>query len=140
MRIYLYVLFLLIALLLEISILPIPFTVIFLIFLTISEQKPWVFLAALGSGVVLDSLFFRPIGATSLFLLATSGVLFLYSRKFEINHVLFGVISASLACFFYALIFNNQYLFLILFLSIFANILVFGSLALLHLRQGKFVS
>ncbi len=70
-----------------------PFGIIALILLSVFQRKEWVYFAAVGMGFFLDSIFFQTLGESSLFFLLVVGLIFLYRRKFETNHIGFVVLA-----------------------------------------------
>jgi len=106
MKLFFYSILLLIAVVVEATSIPIPLTLFGIILLGIFQKKEWVFFLATVAGFLLDSLTFRFFGSSALFFLCTSGVLFLYQKKFETHHMLFGILFTSLSCVVYLLCFT----------------------------------
>lgn len=90
----------------------IPLVLIVIILLGIFQKKEWVLLVGGASGIVLDMVLFGTIGLRSLFFLGTLGLLFLYGKKFETQHILFSVIFVGLASSCYMLLFVYQHFFI----------------------------
>lgn len=89
----------------------IPLTLLIVVAFGIFSRQYWVMLLAIVAGIALDSLTFRPLGESSVFFLFVIGVLFLYGRKFETDHVLFGSGYTFLASVAYVVIFGTTQLF-----------------------------
>ena len=104
--ILLSILFLL-AVILEGSFISIPFVLLFLLFLTLKNREAWVFIFAFISGLLLDSLYLRDLGATSIFFLVFLFFVTLYERKFEIASLSFVIIASFLGTFIYFSFFGN---------------------------------
>lgn len=85
---YSYIIFILIGILLESSVLAIPLGLIFFLLLLSSRldniRGMIVPLIALITGSLLDILLLRSFGLTSIFYLVSMILMYLYSRKFEI--------------------------------------------------------
>lgn len=99
----------LVCVLLEVTFIPLPLTLLALIFFGIYQRRPWIFFLAVFSGLLLDGLTFRLLGVSSLFFLIMIGALFLYSRKFETHHIFFGTLFVTLASVVYLLIFVHDH-------------------------------
>jgi len=122
--------------LLEAVVLPLPLTLVACIFLGIFYRKSWVFFIAIIAGVFLDSLTFRLLGMSSLFFLVTIGLIFLYGRKFETQHILFLVSATTVGSLMYLLLFS-QFSFVIFWKIVLIDILagfVFAGIFLLQSR------
>lgn len=115
----------------EASVWPLPLTLLIVVYFGITNRSNWVFLLAIAAGIVLDSLTFRPLGMSSFFFLCIIGVLFLYGRKFETDHMLFGIIFTTLASMVYAVVFGNEPLLVIGSMIILSSV-VFVLRFLLH--------
>lgn len=114
---------LVLAIFLEVAIVHAPLTLLAIILCGIFLKKQWLFFVAIIAGSVLDSLLFRPLGIDSLLFILTLGVIFLYSRKFEIDSFPFFLIFSFLAGSITVLIFGGAYVvqvMTILFLGSFA--------------------
>lgn len=116
----------------EASVWPLPLTLLIVVYFGITNRSNWVFLLAIVAGIVLDSLTFRPLGMSSFFFLCTIGVLFLYGRKFETDHMLFGIIFTTLASMVYAVVFGNVQPLLVIGGMIILSSVVFVLRFLLH--------
>lgn len=130
MKIILFSLSFFIALLLETTIIQLPFTLLLLIVMTIMYQNEWMFLLAVLLGFFLDGLLFRPLGGTSLFFLLVVLFVFLYERKFELRTVQFVILMSFLGSFVYFLLFGHVILWLQIVLSI-----LFGSVCFFAVKQ-----
>lgn len=97
---------LLIAIVCESSVIPLPFVYLFLLISFIIKQDPGILFQAFIAGLFLDILFLRPIGLTSSILLLCLLFIFLYERKFEIQTMQFVMLAAGLGALLYALIFS----------------------------------
>ncbi len=85
-----------------------PIVFILLIFLAF-DRKTWIFLLAFFGGMILDLMFFRILGATSLFLSISIFLIFLYEKKFEIYTLPFVFTSSFLGSALYLIIFGYNY-------------------------------
>ncbi|HSD98796.1 MAG TPA: hypothetical protein VLB73_03815 [Patescibacteria group bacterium] len=111
MRIFIWILLVCCAVFLEVSIVPIPFSLITLLYMCIISEEPLVFFVAIFAGILLDSLFFQTLGLRSVFFLVTLGLVFLYGRKFEVKNTLFIFGATIVSSFAYFLLFGYQNLF-----------------------------
>lgn len=101
-------LFLLILAILEGSVISFPFVFLFLIFFSLRNRTPWVFIFAFLGGILLDSFYLRTIGFTSVFFLIFIFGVLLYERKFEIGSSFFLFASVLLGSFLYFSIFHGS--------------------------------
>lgn len=111
------------AIFLEVAIVHAPLTLLTIILCGIFLKKQWLFFIALVAGIVLDSLLFRVLGIDSLLFVLILGVIFLYSRKFEIDSFPFFLLFSFLAGTIAILLFGGAYvvqIMIILFLGSFA--------------------
>lgn len=107
---------LLVALFLQSSILSWPLVLGILIAAFAVFHKSWIIFAAFFIGVLVDVLSFQHIGYSSLFFVGIIGILFLYSRKFEVTSWPFVLLSSFFASTGSFLLFYSQIsLFTILF-------------------------
>lgn len=118
--ILLFIIFLL-AVILEGSFISIPFVLLFLLFLTLKNREPWVFIFAFFSGLLLDSLYLRSFGATSIFFLIFLFAVTLYEKKFEIESLSFVIIASFIGTFIYFSLFGN---FFVIQKALFTSIIV----------------
>jgi len=77
------------------------------IFFTVLEEEKTAFLIAFFSGLFLDLAKGMSLGASSVYFLLTSGLLYLYSFKFNSQQPLFLAGSSFLAQLFWGRIFQN---------------------------------
>ncbi|HYK08184.1 MAG TPA: rod shape-determining protein MreD [Candidatus Eisenbacteria bacterium] len=104
----LYFFSLLLAIGLEATIFSVPLTLVSIIALCVMQRKEWVYIVAVAAGLLLDSLTFRPLGVNALFFLIAVGLIFLYQKKFETHHMLFGVLFSLVASGIYLVLFTNE--------------------------------
>ncbi|HXS14910.1 MAG TPA: hypothetical protein VN711_02190 [Candidatus Saccharimonadales bacterium] len=129
MKWFFWILLLFISLCLEATVVKVPL-VFLLIFLTaLFVRKEWIFLAAIASGVLLDSVTFRFLGESSLFFMCFLGILFAYEKKFETQSLGFVMTALGIGTFFYALFFGGILIAEILIVEI------LGSVAFLLLQR-----
>lgn len=121
-----YSLSIFLAILIEATLIPIPLTLLIIIYAGISQKKEWVFLLGIVSGLLLDSLTFRFLGSSALFFLLAAGVLFLYQKKFETHHMLFGMIFTIAASAAYLLCFDSEKFVPALLIVTFFSFVMFG--------------
>lgn len=73
-----------------------PLVFVFLQNTAIKRRGNWVFPLAFVLGLILDSLYLKTLGLTSLFLVLFLFAVFTYERKFEIDNPTFIFISSFL--------------------------------------------
>jgi cell shape-determining protein MreD len=117
---------LLLAIGLEATILSVPLTLVSIIALSVMQRKEWVYLVAIAAGLLLDSLLFRPLGVSALFFLIAVGLIFLYQKKFETHHMVFGISFSVLAVVGYMLCFGNAHSITTLLITTILSCLLFG--------------
>ena len=84
----------------------IPIIVSMLLCFTVIFRSPWVFVAALFGGLLVDVFLLRTFGITSLFLVILTFMIFLYQRRFEIQTVPFVFIASFIGSFIYLKMFG----------------------------------
>lgn len=92
---------LLLFLILEATFISIPFVLLLLLFLSLKNRSTWVFAVAFVSGILLDSLYLRNLGFTSIFFITFLFGVMLYERKFEIANHFFILVSSFIGSFIY---------------------------------------
>lgn len=102
MTIVLYSLFLLLALLVETSVVKIPTTMVFLLILYITFKTQKILVLAFLMGILLDLLNIKPIGTSSLLFIIFLLFVSLYEKKYQIHTLPF----VALSSFICALIYN----------------------------------
>jgi hypothetical protein len=71
-----------------------PFLVIALLVSVMFFESLWLLFLAIGIGLILDALYFRSMGETSIFLVGVLGVVYLYNQRFNTRSIAFvGVVS-----------------------------------------------
>lgn len=128
---FLTILFLL-AILLEATIVQLPFVLVLLLIVTVVYQSEWVFFIAIFVGMILDTLLFRPLGSTEIFFLLFLLFVFLYDRKFELRTVQFAAMMSFLGSGIYFLLFGSSILWLQVILSVCIGVGCFFVFSLLH--------
>lgn len=98
------------AIFLESSFISFPFTFLFLLVLTITAKKQWIFAVSFLSGVLLDLLRLETLGQTSLFFVIFFFIVLLYDKKFDIQTYPFVLISSFLGSLLYLLILGSLFL------------------------------
>jgi cell shape-determining protein MreD len=89
-------LFLVLALILEVSLTTLPLILIALLILTIIYRKTEVFILAFIFGICFDILTFNTVGTTSIVLILYLFLVLLYQKKFEIATNNFVIIASFL--------------------------------------------
>lgn len=84
-----YILFLFVLLFLESTVTTMPITLGFLLLIHIAQKDYFVFPLAFFSGLLLDILLVRSLGATSIFYVLFLCFVFMYEKKFEVQTPLF---------------------------------------------------
>lgn len=90
------------------SLLSFPLVFILLLISAIKSRENWIFPLAFIAGLILDSLYLRPLGATSLFFLLFLFAIFTYEKKFEIDNLTFVFISSFLGSMIFFLVFGES--------------------------------
>lgn len=113
------------SLILQESFFSFPFVFVILTAVAIKEKRTWIFSLAFFSGLILDSLYFKTIGTTSIFFLLFVFALFTYERKFETNSAFFIFASSFLGAMVLFLILGDNF---ILFKSLITAVLTMAVL------------
>ncbi len=135
MKYCIFALLLIIAFLLETTIVSFPF--VFVVLLVGSVLWPNAGMLVLGCavGLLLDSIGFRTLGATGLFFLISLFIVFLYQQKFEIQTLPFVCIIAAVGSCIYILLFSYQFVLLqVILCSVFAGV-IFGIYSLTQPKE-----
>lgn len=98
-----------ILVILEGSFISFPFVLLFLVFYSLRNRTPWIFLFAFVAGLFLDALALRNLGVTSIFFLLFLFATHSYERKFEIGNNFFVFLVVALGSFIYLSIFQNSF-------------------------------
>jgi cell shape-determining protein MreD len=93
---------------LESTFLSFPFLFVGLLLSTLFIKTGAIFSFALVSGILLDLLAVRPLGATGLFFVVFLYLVQLYDRKYEITSVTFVGVASFLGCYFYFWVFGEH--------------------------------
>lgn len=104
--VYFLLLFFIVSLFLEGTLISLPLIFVSLVCLAILIRSPLLFFLAFLSGIILDTFAIRTLGLTSIFFLVFVFLLFLYQRKYEINSYPFVFISSFVGAFIYLLLFG----------------------------------
>lgn len=102
--------------------------ILFVVFYAIKKDA-WLFIAAFFTGLILDLILVKTIGATSLFLVTFLFLEELYGRKFETATIPFVFIASFMGSIFYLLILGQT---LIFQQSITSSIMALGVFKLLR--------
>ncbi|HEV2339919.1 MAG TPA: hypothetical protein VGT05_04120 [Patescibacteria group bacterium] len=89
MFIFFLLIFLVCLLLVQTTLIALPLVLESLIVVAVVFQKEWIIFIAFCIGLLQDMMLLQNLGQSSLFFLFTLGILFLYSRKFEVNTIPF---------------------------------------------------
>lgn len=111
-RFFFYAILLLMAIAFEATLIQIPLTLTMLLSIGILEKRGWILFVGLVAGLLLDSLTFRFMGISSLFFLCVLFLLYLYGKKFEIQHIGFDIFFCFTMSSIYGVFFGNQQPFL----------------------------
>lgn len=99
---------LVLAIILESSVVSFPLTLIVLIFSAIFVKESYVFLLAFMAGLILDFLALRLIGISSLIFVTYVFLIYQYSQKFEVKTLHFFATFIFLGSYIYLLITNSS--------------------------------
>ena len=97
---------LLISLLFEGSVAVFPATLAILVVYSLMRNMQAALIAAVISGAVLDIVFLRPVGVTSMVFCLILFLLFLYDRKYEIQSLPFVLLASGVSSLIYLLVFR----------------------------------
>ena len=125
MRVFFLSILFLLAILLEVTIIQLPFVMLLLLLITVMYRTEWVFILSIFLGILVDSLLFRHLGVTSLFYLCFSLGIFWYEQKFELRTIPFVGLMSSIGALAYFLLFGSQMLFLQIIMTCAVGILLF---------------
>ncbi len=96
------------AVMLETTVIQLPFVLLLLLVTTIFYRTEWIFIVGLILGIIIDGLTFRHLGETSLFYIIFLLFVFLYEQKFELKTVAFAALMSFVGSFFFFLVFGSQ--------------------------------
>lgn len=115
------------------SVFKFPLILDLLVVMYVTKRESWIFTVAFFAGILLDVVFVRAFGLTSLFLLLSLFLVFLYEKKYEITtkeFVFFFLLFSGLV---YFKLFDNQ---LVVFSSMFNSL--FAVLLFLVVGRSRF--
>jgi rod shape-determining protein MreD len=121
----LVIIFLVLALIAQVSITTFPFMLLILLCLMVVYQEDWIFLLAFIFGLLFDLVLFKPLGMSSVFYLSILFLILLYQRKFEIATGYFVAIASFLSSMIYLLVFGYNNVLLQSILASVFSIIVF---------------
>lgn len=104
--VFLFFFLLFASLFLEGIVTTLPLVFICFLCLTIFMRNPMLFVFAFIAGLFLDTFAVRTLGGTSIFLLVSIFLIFLYQRKYEINTYPFVLIASFIGAVVYAVVFG----------------------------------
>jgi len=104
-----YLFFLILAILLEATVISIPIVLDVLLVYFILSKKSRLLIFAFVAGIILDILRIRVLGLTSIFFMVFILLVFLYEKKFEIATYPFVFFAAFLGGIWYLLLFGYGY-------------------------------
>jgi len=125
------------SLFLESSVTTLPLVFLTVLCLAVLTSKEWIFVIAFIAGVLLDALFFRALGQSSLYFILYIFLVFLYERKFEISTKYFIFIASFLGSFGFLIIFSYNNLILQSLMSSIIGVLIFSILSRFHKNVEK---
>ncbi|MBI2049575.1 hypothetical protein HYT32_01590 [Candidatus Roizmanbacteria bacterium] len=91
------------------SLTTLPIIVVLVLYFTIVFKRSWVFIVAILGGLFIDHFMLMDLGATSLFLVTLTFMVFLYQRKFEIQTAPFVAIASFIGSVIYLKVFGHNY-------------------------------
>ncbi len=99
--------------------------VLLLLILCSTKHNNWVFILAFLGGLVLDVSAVRSPGGTSLFLTCWLFLILLYERKYEIDAILFVIVSSFFGTFLYLWFFGYGDIFIQSIVGSFLSLVLF---------------
>lgn len=105
---FLSIVLLLFSLILESSITTIPLVFISLLVLTVVYKDNFIFLLAFIFGILLDLLYFKNIGASSIYFVIFLFLVLIYQSKFEITTNIFVLIASFFGSLGFLLLFSYE--------------------------------
>lgn len=117
MKLFILFLGLVISIILETTLIALPFVLLWLLLMVVLTQEEWVFIVAILTGFILDSLKLTIFGTHALFFAVFCLLLFLYEQKFELQSISFVLVMSFLGSAIYLLIFGSTNFILQIFLS-----------------------
>lgn len=106
-----------------------PLVFVFLQNAAIKRRGDWIFPTAFVLGIILDSLYLKTLGTTSLFLILFLFAIFTYERKFEIDNLSFIFISSFIGGMILFIILNESAVLLKAFLTSIAAVFLSKALS-----------
>ncbi|MBI2443197.1 MAG: hypothetical protein HYV40_04815 [Candidatus Levybacteria bacterium] len=99
---------LLLAVIVEGTVVSLPFVLSLLIVFHIVYRSWWVLVAAFVAGLLLDSMLFRQLGQSSLLFLSLLFLMIVYERRFEVQSKLFFLLAQGFGISSYLLFFGSS--------------------------------
>jgi len=118
-------LFLLLAIFLESTLIQLPLTLIVLLLFLIRLGRSWILIFALFAGILLDTLFLRPVGQSSIFFVLFLFLVLLYEQKYELRTAIFTCLMACIGAGLYLILFGSTLFFLQIAASVFLGVALF---------------
>ena len=117
----------LVAIFLQSSFISVPIILPIILTYFIFSKNTKAFFIAFISGILIDIFLLNPIGISSLYFSLALFLVFLYSRKFEIETLPFIGIFTFISSSIYIFIFSNNFLFLKTIICTILSILIYYS-------------
>lgn len=118
MKLFILFLGLIVSILLETTVVDLPFVLLWLLLFVVFTREEWVFIVAVLSGFILDSLYVTTFGMHALFFAVFCLLLFLYEQKFELQSISFVAVMSCIGSVVYLLLFgSSNFLLQVLFSS-----------------------
>jgi hypothetical protein len=131
------IILLIIAILLEGTLLAIPLSLVCLICFTIFRRDTSVFPLAFFAGLFIDIFRVQPIGGTSLFYVCFLFLILLYKKKYEIYSIPFVMLSTLFGTFLYLMIFQNGNAFILALVSAGIAVILFAAISVVTAVKGR---
>ncbi len=109
--IYLLLILLILAVLLEGTVTTLPLVFICLLCIGIMKREIIVFIAGFFAGLFLDVFTLQTLGGSSIFFICVLFLVFLYQRKYEINSLPFFISASFFGSLGYLFLFHNNHVF-----------------------------
>jgi cell shape-determining protein MreD len=122
---------LILAVLLEGSLTPLPLVLVTLLCLTIVKPDSYAFGAAFIAGIFLDIFALRQIGVSSIFFLTFIFLILLYQRKYEIYSYPFVIVATGIGSALFLSVFGYGNVLLLSGVSVLAAFLLFVCIRLI---------
>lgn len=137
MKLIILFLGLIFSILLETTIIDLPFVLLWILLFVVLTREEWVFIIAIVAGFILDSLHLTVFGLHAIFFVGFCLFVFLYEQKFELQSMSFVLAMSCIGSILYLLLFGSTNFVLQVIFTSFLGVAFFLPLSFLFKNHAR---